>query len=206
MTESNHTRLVGMKFGNLLVLKKVKPANGTHAAFICSCKCGSELVVRGHNLRKGQKSCNKCATKDRTITHGLSKTIEYTTWAGIIQRCEDKKNKSFMDYGSRGVAVCKRWRKSFFLFLKDMGLRPSKFHTIERRDNDGDYMPSNCYWATRKQQAKNRRTNVVVEYLGQKRILKEWAEIFKINYSMLYFRYKKGWPIDIMLTKKSRKS
>ena len=88
---------------------------------------------------------------------------EYRCWANMIQRCENPKNKRFDQYGARGITVCERWRNSFESFLADMGKKPTAKHTIERKNNDGNYEPSNCVWATRSEQMRNtRRTHRLI--------------------------------------------
>jgi hypothetical protein len=118
------------------------------------------------------------------------------------QRCENPNNPKYYRYGARGIKVCERWRRSFEVFSKDMGPRPEG-HSIERRDNDGNYEPSNCVWATRKAQQRNRCTNKFVEYLGNKMTLFEAVEISKtiIPYETIYFRLRQGWELSQALTR-----
>lgn len=105
-------------------------------------------------------------------------------------RCHNPKNAAYENYGGRGIEVCQRWRESFANFLADMGPRPQGA-TIERRDNDGDYEPGNCVWASRSEQAHNKRTNVHLTYGGVTRPLHEWAKLYGTTGSVLQRRFKK---------------
>jgi hypothetical protein len=115
-------------------------------------------------------------------------------------RCDDKDNKSYPDYGGRGIKVCDRWRK-FDDFYADMGPRPTPQHTIERIDNDGDYCPENCKWATRLEQGRNKRNNIIVHYAGRDMCLKEATELIGLSYKLAWKRLKnKGWSIERVLS------
>lgn len=99
----------------------------------------------------------------------------YTVWRSMLGRCSSTKTKAWKDYGGRGIAVCERWKSSFFSFIDDMGPRPEGY-TLERRDNNGNYEPHNCYWATRKEQSRNRRVSLFIEIEGQRHPLAALAE------------------------------
>jgi hypothetical protein len=126
------------------------------------------------------------------LKHGqamrLGKTAEYTVWRNIHARTSDIENPN---YGGRGITVCKRWT-SFSSFLADMGSKPTPQHTIERIDNDGNYEPSNCRWATRKEQARNKRRNIRVTRNGETRVISEWAELIGVSCFTLYNRHRQG--------------
>ncbi len=155
-------QMSGRRFSRLLVLgASSKRTKSKNIHWKCVCDCGNKTVVDGHNLRIGHTRSCGCLIPESIVaackTHGLINEAEYGIWAGMIQRCYNSKRKSFKYYGGRGITVCKRWRNSFENFYSDMGKRTSKIHSIDRKRNSGNYTPANCRWATRKQQARNKR-------------------------------------------------
>jgi hypothetical protein len=137
-----------------------------------------------------------------TTVHGMSKTPEYHVWQQIKRRCHNPREKAYCNYGGRGIECCQVWRDSFQNFITDMGRRPSSSHTIERKNNDKGYAPDNCVWATRGEQACNRRSNRIVTIDGISRPLSEWTKDIGINYSTAVYRIKQlGWePKDALTT------
>jgi hypothetical protein len=125
---------------------------------------------------------------------------EYASYRTMISRCYDTNVGHFHLYGGRGIKVCDRWRESFDNFLADMGPRPSLEHTLDRINNDGNYEPSNCRWATRLEQARNKRTAVFLTYEGQTMSIAEWARKLEIPRYHITRRLKRGWPIEATLT------
>ena len=136
-----------------------------------------------------------------TITHGKSRTAEYKIWHHMIRRCDVRSHKFFKNYGGRGIKVCDRWR-DFASFYEDMGPRPSPKHTIDRKDNDGDYEPRNCRWATRWQQNQNTRKSVIIEHDGECHSMSEWARRLGMSRQTLRLRLKNGWSVEDALTPK----
>jgi hypothetical protein len=134
-----------------------------------------------------------------TATHGRTLTPEYKVWRGVIQRCTNPKCPSWARYGGRGITVCERWRE-FENFLEDMGERPSGAHMIERTNNDGDYEPSNCEWATRPKQYRNRHDNRMLTHNGETLCLTDWATRGKLSVQALHYRLRKGWSMEDALT------
>lgn len=125
----------------------------------------------------------------------------YSVWILMKQRCLNPKNPAFINYGQRGITVCDRWKHSFDNFLEDMGERPSKLHSIDRIDNNGNYEPLNCRWATRKVQNNNSRNNRYIEFRGQTKTMAQWCEIYKINPTTFYRRYyQHKWSLEKSLT------
>lgn len=120
---------------------------------------------------------------------------EYIVWNGMRARCNNPRNPNYARYGARGITVCERWQSDFMNFLADMGRRPAPWYTLERRDNDGDYTPDNCVWATKQDQANNRRSSRIIAYGGVMRTAAEWARARGISNSTLHARLKAGWTI-----------
>lgn len=138
------------------------------------------------------------------VTHGHSftgkTTGEYRSWRMMIQRCHNSKHTHFSFYGGRGITVCQQWRNSFERFLADMGLRPSSKHSIERRDNNGNYEPENCRWATRKEQMRNMRRNRLVTFDGETMCLSEWTEKLRFPRNLLKYRLDSGMSVEAAIT------
>jgi hypothetical protein len=128
---------------------------------------------------------------------------EWGSFNGMMSRCLNPNDKGYRRYGGRGITVCERWRVGgFWVFLADMGARPSPQHTIDRYpDNDGNYEPGNCRWATPKQQGRNRRSNRVIEFRGERRTVAEWSEVVGISRVTLLSRLDQlGWSVEEALT------
>lgn len=186
MAAHNSIDLAGKRFGRLTVISVKGRDRNRQAIWTCNCDCGSTVDVLGGNLRRGlQVSCGCQRSETITaasITHGLSKSVEYQCLKAAIARCTNRQNKAFHRYGGRGVTVCDRWihgesgMSGVECLIADIGLRPSGRHSLERRDNDGPYAPENVYWGTAKDQAINRRSTRFLILDGQKISISEWCK------------------------------
>ena len=165
--------------------------------FHAMCGCGSTRLIRLTEIVEGRStSCAACAP----LIHGHARqhtmTPEYRAWVNMKTRCYVETARAYPRYGGRGIKVCDRWLTDFPAFLADMGPRPSDRHSINRRDNDGDYAPDNCGWATATEQGRNRRTNVILTAFGKSQTIAEWAEETGFERSLFEKRLARGWPAD----------
>ena len=168
------------------------------AYYNCRCECGTVRVVAAGELIHGKsKSCGKyCAKKGPHVkAHPL-----YSCWRCIKSRCYNPASASFVNYGGRGITVCKEWRDDFRQFAADMGPRPPR-HSIDRRDNNGNYCPENCRWATCVAQCNNKRSNRRFTINGETKTLTEWARISGVCPRTVSTRINKSkWTIEKALS------
>jgi hypothetical protein len=198
MIGADHT---GKVFGRLTVLSKaesVRYEKQTAARWFVKCQCGNEKIVSATKLVSGStKSCGclkrELAAKSHT-THDMRWHPFYRIWAKMRGRCLCKTDAAYLDYGGRGITICEKW-SDFSLFVSDMGERPKGF-TLERLDNDKGYSPDNCKWASRKEQARNRRSSRILEINGIEKCLAEWCEFYNLQYGTVLARINKGWSVS----------
>lgn len=197
--------ITGNRFGHLTAIRgerRVAPNGARRTYWMCRCECGNEYTAPLTGLRNGQTRSCGCKIDHRSIAmkHGHSYSRTYSIWSGIRHRCNSKNNEAFRYYGGRGISICARWDR-YENFLADMGEPPSLKHTVERRDVNGNYEPSNCFWATRKEQSRNRRVNRFITYEGSQMCLKEATERAGLKYQTVYMRLKNGWREEDALSR-----
>lgn len=185
--------VIGATIGRLTLLREVERRSYTER-YECQCSCGTIKVISRNNIINGSRSCG-CLQKESSAalaTHRQSYSPEYTTWKGMKQRCLNENSPVFRHYGARGISVCAEWRNSFEKFLSDVGKRPTPKHTLERLDNNGNYDPANCKWATRREQSLNRRVTVKLTHNGITKTLREWEAETGVHWHNIYCRMRQG--------------
>lgn len=202
--------ILDQRFKRLIVLRELpnrRSPNGESRRWcLCQCDCGKEVVVRVGRLLSGNTGSCGCLSRDttrkRALKHGHNRAGEndptYKSWTHMKDRCLNPRNKSYSYYGGRGITVCGRWL-DFANFLEDMGEKP-RGTSLDRINNDGNYEPGNCRWANAKQQNRNRRWNVWIEFQGRKMILTDWAKEIGISRMGLVRRLNK-WSLEDALTR-----
>ncbi len=184
--------LAGKRFGKLVV-ETSAGRRGRKLFWKCACDCGNIKEVEGQVLREGRTRSCGCVTR----THGKTGTQEHAIWRGMRTRCNNPNASAYPKYGARGIRVCERW-DSFENFLSDMGARPSKHHSVDRINPDGNYEPSNCRWATTVEQCNNRRATRYIEYRGERLALavavRRAGSV--IHPEAAWVRIRTGWPVE----------
>jgi hypothetical protein len=187
--------LIGKKFNMLTIVSYKKKGKYNCNYFVCKCDCGNTTEIRAnHLLHDNQFSCGCIRTKytNRTIGNAI-----YDTWNRMMHRCYDTKHHKYARYGARGIKLCDEWKNNYDTFYNwainngfQLGL------SIDRINNDGNYEPSNCRWATRKQQMRNTSRTKYLTYKGETRSMAEWCEILNLNYDKVASRLHRGKTVD----------
>lgn len=198
----------GQKVGHLTILRFSHTRNGANLWEV-QCECGKiKLIASGEFTRKLRMKhvgvCNaacKFASQGKRLKHGMCYSAEYKSWRLMLCRCYNPGNASYANYGGRGVTVCARWRKSFPNFIADLGRKSGPSMTLDRIDPEKNYTPSNCRWATKREQSNNRRDNVRIQTPNGEMTATEAARAAGILPSIVFHRIKAGYPADQLLKK-----
>lgn len=198
----------GQHYGHWTVLNEAPRRGKYRRMWLCRCDCGNEREIQISALVGGRTTscgCKKTETLKRMATkHGLCRSPEYRAYNHLIDRCYNENDIMFKNYGGRGIRVCDRWLHSFENFYSDMGPRPSNKHSIDRENNDKDYCPENCRWATRKQQARNTTRTRKIMWRGEERAYRDVCDQYGLPDSTVRSRLKRGWDIERAITEPRR--
>lgn len=197
--------MIGNKFGKLTIIEECKKrSKNGHKCYKCLCECGSIKIVREDTLKSGATRSCGCSIG---VMHGLSKTRLYKILNGIKNRCYNNRADNYQYYGERGIKVCDEWLNDFQTFY-DWALNNgyNENLTIDRMDVNGNYEPNNCRWVTQKQQANNKKNNVMLTYDGRTKTLSQWADELNVKYNTIATRYHRKWDTkDILFGRCNKK-
>jgi len=206
--------LTGMCVGRVKVIgffgTRKRPCGSHCYMWLCLCHCGREFAVDGTCVRRGSATSCGCDKGLATKKHGMASRIHgehwaYKIWQGMKQRCTNPNHKNYSDYGGRGIRICDAWMDSAEQFFADMGDRPSANHTIERIDNDGNYEPGNCRWASRAEQNENTRQTKLLTVNGQSLSISKWAMRMGVSRKLIRDRLRLGWSEERAVLTPGRK-
>ncbi|MFA6125444.1 hypothetical protein [Sphingomonas sp.] len=201
--------VVGLRFERLTVISSFK--TGDKWMCLCRCDCGTQKVYRKDHVAAGATRSCGCLRDEGAVARakagvlhknmlGHARIPEYRAWHAMKERCLNPNDARYKNYGARGITVCERWM-NYTNFIADMKFKPSTKHSIERMDNTLGYSPENCKWATRKEQANNRRGNVFIFHDGRTQTAQQWADETGILAGTIVDRIKEGFPIEQVFTK-----
>jgi len=205
------TITTGMRFGRLEIVseaERLRYKHGTQRQFVCKCECGNIITTTLPHLRAGNVASCGCLQSDSgrlRATHGLTGSHLYMVWVNMKTRCNNPNASRFENHGGRGIQVCDEWNESFDSFAEwamSNGFSPAL--QLDRIDNDGNYCPSNCRFVTRKQQARNKRSNRNLTLNGKTQPMSAWAEELGLSYGMISHRISRGWSDERTLTQPAR--
>lgn len=201
--------ILGRRVGRLIAIECIEKRNGSYI-WRCQCDCGNTALVASGNLSpKRQSSCG-CLRREMqsspnwkpNIKHGLNGSPEHRAWRSIKGHCYDPNNSQFKHYGGRGITVCDEWLNSVEAFYAAVGPRPSPQHSIDRKNVNGNYEPGNVRWATKIEQANNKRCNRIVVYEGREMTfadaLREAGGV--VAYNTAHMRIQSGWSVERAVT------
>jgi hypothetical protein len=197
---------VGAVFGAWTVLQKAE----TQQRYLCQCACGTERKIRVYDLIKGKtlmcKRCSHTVPRKHGAYTDPSMALTHSSWLAMMQRCYNPNNKSYEDYGGRGILVFDLWKESFESFYLMVGARPGADYTLERLDFNQGYVPGNVTWATRADQTRNKSDNVKFTFEGVTQTISEWAtdDRCPVSKYTVYKRLKRGWDPQRALFTASR--
>ncbi len=203
--EYNH----GDKFGDITFIQEdfhEKEVTGFQAVrkAVVECFCGRKFITRITGLENGKVTSCGCRRRDglirRVTRHNMSKSSEYKAWESMKARCLYEKSKFYYKYGGRGITICDKWM-DFKNFYRDMGNKPDEKYSLERIDVNGNYEPSNCRWATRREQDRNKTNTVYINYNGEKWVLMDLAKKFNIHQQTLKQRVISGMTAEEAISK-----
>lgn len=209
--------LINRKFNKLTLLKEVSPhvtvSGNIHRKATFKCDCGNvkdiqiSSVINSITVSCGchSKKMASNRAKKRNLKHGKYNSPEYNAWISMKKRCLNKNHKAYNYYGGRGIKVCDKWIDSFENFIQDIGLRPSKKHSLDRINNQLGYFKENCRWSTKKEQARNQRSNRLISAFGEEKCFSEWCEILGVSWNFLFYRLyisKKDYSLEQMIEDK----
>jgi hypothetical protein len=194
---------IGARIGRLTVVGEVRsPGSWVYQKVECRCDCGNVKSIARKSLRQGLTASCGCLQRElassRGLKHGSHANREYSCWIGMRERCLNPKHHAWKYYGGAGIKVCAEWAGSFEAFLRDVGPRPSMRHTLDRIDGTKGYGPGNIRWATRREQALNRRTTRMVTIGSETKCVTDWARTIGVCHKKLGARVRAGVPADLL--------
>jgi len=201
--------MIGRQFGRLTVEAYAGKSPYAHKMWACRCSCGATKTLREAHLTTGAVQSCGCwrreVAKSSNTQHGMTDRPEYRIWQTMRRRCSCPRNPKYPNYGGRGIKVCERWQ-SFENFYADVGPRPSRAYSLDRIDNNGNYEPGNCRWATSREQANNTRQNRHIVAFGEQRTLAQWARRSGIDAEVIRKRLSRGWDTEKAITAPTRQT